>query len=330
VRAWLRHGRHVIAENPVTGGAFALFVLLAAVAVLGPWVAPHDPLASNAARTLEPPSARHWFGTDQLGRDILSRVIVATRLDLVLALTAVALSFAIGSTLGACAGFFGGWTDRAVTRVADTIMAFPLFVLAMGIVAALGNTLANIVYATAIIGIRTPRASSPPRRARAPSSRISRPSRARSPTCDSRCRRAATARDASAPPRVRRAAAAPRPRGAGTPRGLPEAALSPPIDGAALLDVRSLTKRFPVRGGGSLVAVDDVSFAIQPGESVRLVGESGCGKSTLVRLITRLLEPSDGRIVFQGPTSAGSPPPPSPARPSAASSRWCSRTRWTA
>ena len=64
--------------------------------------------------------------------------------------------------------------------------------------------------------------------------------------------------------------------------------------------MRSLTKRFPVRGGGSLVAVDDVTFQIQPGESVGLVGESGCGKSTLVRLITRLLEPSDGRIVFQG------------------------------
>ena len=73
-----------------------------------------------------------------------------------------------------------------------------------------------------------------------------------------------------------------------------------PIDGAALLDVRSLTKRFPVRGDGWLHAVEDVSFAIEPGESVGLVGESGCGKSTLVRLITRLLEPTDGRIVFQG------------------------------
>jgi peptide/nickel transport system permease protein len=149
----LRHGRHVVAENPVTGAAFALFVLLAAVAVAGPWIAPHDPLASDTACTLAPPSSRHWFGTDQLGRDILSRVIVATRLDLVLALTAVALSFAVGSALGACAGFLGGWTDRVVTRVADTIMAFPLFVLAMGIVAALGNTLANIVYATALINL---------------------------------------------------------------------------------------------------------------------------------------------------------------------------------
>jgi len=153
VRAWLRHARHVIGENPVTGLAFGLFLLLALLALVGPGLVPYDPLATDAARTLQPPSARHWFGTDQLGRDLLSRVVVATRLDLAIAVAAVTLSFVVGGALGACAGFFGGWTDRLVTRVTDTIMAFPLFVLAMGIVAALGNTLANIVYATAIINL---------------------------------------------------------------------------------------------------------------------------------------------------------------------------------
>jgi peptide/nickel transport system permease protein len=153
VRALARHARYVFGENPVTAGALGLLVLLALLAVIGPAIAPHDPLASNTARTLAPPSRAHWFGTDQLGRDILSRVIVATRLDLLISVTAVALSFAIGSTAGAAAGFFGGWTDRIVTRVTDTIMAFPLFVLAMGIVAALGNTLANIVLATAVINV---------------------------------------------------------------------------------------------------------------------------------------------------------------------------------
>ena len=153
MRAFLRHGRYVVGENPVTALAFALFVGLLLLAVVGPWLAPHDPLASDTTRALASPSARHWFGTDQLGRDILSRVMVATRLDLAISLSAVALSFAVGSLLGSCAGYFGGWTDRIVTRVTDTIMAFPLFVLAMGIVAALGNTLANIVYATAIINL---------------------------------------------------------------------------------------------------------------------------------------------------------------------------------
>ena len=153
MRAFARHARYVFGENLVTAGALALFLVLVLLAVIGPSIAPHDPLASDAGKTLQPPSRAHWFGTDQLGRDILSRVLVATRLDLVISLTAVALSFALGGSAGAAAGFFGGWTDRVVTRVTDTIMAFPLFVLAMGIVAALGNTLGNIVLATAVINI---------------------------------------------------------------------------------------------------------------------------------------------------------------------------------
>ena len=145
------HAWHVIAQNPVTGFAFALFFLLCFVAVFGGVLAPYDPLASNSAAALQAPSQRHLFGTDQLGRDILSRVLVATRLDLGIAIASVALVFLAGGLAGIAAGFFGGWTDRIIGRIADTIMAFPLFVLAMGIVAALGNTVTNIVIATAII-----------------------------------------------------------------------------------------------------------------------------------------------------------------------------------
>jgi len=92
---------------------------------------PYDPLASDTAATLQAPSLRHWFGTDLLGRDIFSRVVVATRLDFIIALASVALVFVMGGFAGIAAGFFGGWTDRIVSRLADTIMAFPLFVLAM-------------------------------------------------------------------------------------------------------------------------------------------------------------------------------------------------------
>jgi peptide/nickel transport system permease protein len=145
------HARYVIGENPVTGFAFALFLLIAMCAIFGPWIAPFDPLASDTTAKLARPSLSHWFGTDSLGRDILSRVIVATRLDLGIAVASVALVFLLGGISGVAAGFFGGWIDRVVGRVADTIMAFPLFVLAMGIVAALGNTVTNIVLATAII-----------------------------------------------------------------------------------------------------------------------------------------------------------------------------------
>ena len=149
--ATVRHARYIISDNPVTGLAFALFVLIVFLAIFGPWIVPYDPLASSTAVALKPPSAAHWFGTDQLGRDVFSRVIVATRLDFVIAVTSVALVFVLGGLSGVAAGFFGGWTDRVVGRIADTIMAFPLFVLAMGIVAALGNTVENIVLATAVV-----------------------------------------------------------------------------------------------------------------------------------------------------------------------------------
>ncbi len=151
--ATLKHLRHVLTENPITLLAVALFATFVLLALFGPGLAPYDPLASNTGLALRPPSLAHWFGTDALGRDILSRTLVATRLDMGLAVSAVLLSFVLGIALGLAAGFLGGGWDMAVTRLSDTIMAFPLFVLAMGIVAALGNTVGNIVLATAIINL---------------------------------------------------------------------------------------------------------------------------------------------------------------------------------
>src|ERR1700744_4187708 len=145
------HARYVLGENKVTAFAFALLLVILLAALLGPYVVPYDPLASDTAVALKPPSRLHWFGTDQLGRDIFSRVVVATRLDTFIAVASVVLVFLMGGLAGIAAGYFGGWTDRIVGRISDTIMAFPLFVLAMGIVAALGNTVTNIVIATAII-----------------------------------------------------------------------------------------------------------------------------------------------------------------------------------
>src|SRR3982074_3372586 len=151
IAAIFEHTRYVLGENRVTAFAFGLLVVIVFAALFGPYVVPYDPLASNTAVALKPPSSAHWFGTDQLGRDILSRVIVATRLDTFIAVASVVLVFLMGGLAGIAAGFFGGWTDRIVGRISDTIMAFPLFVLAMGIVAALGNTVTNIVIATAVV-----------------------------------------------------------------------------------------------------------------------------------------------------------------------------------
>jgi peptide/nickel transport system permease protein len=107
--------------------------------------------ASGSPKALQPPSWAHLAGTDQLGRDILSRIMWAARLDLMIAVSAVSLSFAVGAVIGGFCGYVGGRLDRWVGRFVDVLMAFPLFVLAMGIVAALGNTVQNIIIATAIV-----------------------------------------------------------------------------------------------------------------------------------------------------------------------------------
>ena len=144
---------HAFGENRLTLVAVVILALLVLCALFGPLLAPYPPLMTDGTARLVPPSSAHLFGTDALGRDILSRVVVAARLDLGMAVAAALLSFAIGLTLGAIAGYFGGWPDRIISRVMDTIMAFPLFVLAMGIVAALGNSVLNVIIATVIINL---------------------------------------------------------------------------------------------------------------------------------------------------------------------------------
>ena len=153
MKAFLQQTRYVISENGITLVAFLLFMVFVVLGIFGTYVIPYNPLASNSTIALQPPSAAHWFGTDDLGRDVFSRAIAATRLDLGIAVSAVGMSFLAGSMVGTCAGYFGGWVDRIAGRAIDTIMAFPLFVLAMGIVAALGNSVENIIYATAIVNV---------------------------------------------------------------------------------------------------------------------------------------------------------------------------------
>ena len=151
--ATFRHTVWVLRGNPVTAVAAAAAIFLCLIAIFGPWIAPYDPVVSDVANALKPPSAAHWAGTDQLGRDVLSRLIVATRLDLSIAASAVVLSFGIGAVVGAICGYMGGKIDRYIGRFVDILMAFPLFVLAMAMVAALGNRVENIVIATAIINL---------------------------------------------------------------------------------------------------------------------------------------------------------------------------------
>ena len=145
--------RFMMRQNFAGAVAAVLIVVLMIVALIGPYVVPYDPLATNLRQVLRPPSADYWFGTDHLGRDIFSRVVVAARLDFAIAIMAVSLSAVVGVSIGALSGYVGGWLDRILGRFVDVMMAFPLFVAAMALVAVLGNSVQSIVLATAIINV---------------------------------------------------------------------------------------------------------------------------------------------------------------------------------
>lgn len=124
------------------------------IAAAAPLLAPHDPLAQELPR-LTGPGPGHWFGTDQLGRDILSRVLYGARVSITLTLLLVALSVLIGGFLGAVAGYFGRWADEAIMRLADLVFAFPTIILAMVVAAALGASLTNAVLAVLVVAWAT-------------------------------------------------------------------------------------------------------------------------------------------------------------------------------
>jgi peptide/nickel transport system permease protein len=131
--------------------ALALVALQVALALLAPWIAPHDPLAQVVVRRLKPPDAISWLGTDQLGRDNLSRILHGYRASLAISGGAVALSLAFGGAIGMVAALRRGWTDRIAMRLMDVVFAFPLMLLAIGIVAVLGPRPWTTALAIAVV-----------------------------------------------------------------------------------------------------------------------------------------------------------------------------------
>jgi peptide/nickel transport system permease protein len=121
-------------------------------AVIGPWLVPYDPSAQELALRLEGPSRLHWLGLDELGRDILARVISGARISLVVGLVVVSVSASIGAVIGSLAGYYGGIVDEAISRVIDILLAFPGLLLAIALVAVLGPSLTNVVLALSLIG----------------------------------------------------------------------------------------------------------------------------------------------------------------------------------
>lgn len=138
-------------RRPSVVGALAILAMAGALAAAPSWFAPADPLAIDAGRMLAPPGRAHWLGADEVGRDILSRVIHGARPSVLSSLGAVLAAAAFGSALGLLAAMGPRLVDSVVMRGADMLLAFPLFILAMGIVAALGRGLGNAVLAAVIV-----------------------------------------------------------------------------------------------------------------------------------------------------------------------------------
>jgi peptide/nickel transport system permease protein len=151
--ALLSHARTMLARNAVSLAAAGIVTFLICLALVGPMLTSYDPYATDLANVLDPPGKLHWFGTDQLGRDVLSRVVASARVDLFIAVCAVTASFSVGVAIGGLAGYLGGSFDLWTSRIAEMVQVFPLFVLAMALVAALGNDLRNVVLATAIVNL---------------------------------------------------------------------------------------------------------------------------------------------------------------------------------
>ncbi len=145
LRRLLRH------RAAVLGGAIVLLLVL--MALLADVIAPYDPLRGRLADMLQPPSRAHWMGTDEQGRDILSRIIHGSRISLQVGLVAVGISLTTGTAIGAVSAYFGGWLDLLVMRVIDILLAFPSILLAIAITAILGPSLTNAMVAVGIVGM---------------------------------------------------------------------------------------------------------------------------------------------------------------------------------
>lgn len=140
-------------ENKAAIAGLCIISFLVLLAVFGPLISPYNPNLSNMNLSFRWPSVRHWFGTDQLGRDILSRIIAGSRISLTVGVTAVAISLTIGVVLGSVAGYSGGWADTLIMRLMDIMLSIPSILLAIAFMAALGKGIDKAVVAIGLVSI---------------------------------------------------------------------------------------------------------------------------------------------------------------------------------
>jgi peptide/nickel transport system permease protein len=142
-------------SNPGSMIGLVLLIVIATLAILAPWVTRYDPIEIVASERLKPPSAEYWFGTDAFGRDIYTRIIYGGRISLRVGIISVGIAALLGVTGGMLAGYFGGWTDSIIMRIADITLAFPGILLALVVIAILGPSLYNAMIAVGIAAAPT-------------------------------------------------------------------------------------------------------------------------------------------------------------------------------
>ena len=145
--------RRTAARAPIGTGALIVILILALMAVAAPVFAPYDPQEQDYNQLLQSPSAEHPFGTDRIGRDLLSRIIYGTRVSFMVGVVAVGVALAIGAPLGLVAGYFRGATDEVIMRILDAFIAFPGIIFALAIVSVLGSSLTNVMLAIGISSV---------------------------------------------------------------------------------------------------------------------------------------------------------------------------------
>lgn len=148
---WLDKVRTLVRQNKLAAFSAVLIMLIILAAVFAPIAAPYDYLRQSLVDRLQHPSAEHWLGTDELGRDVLSRIIFGARISLTIGLVPTLISMAIGTVLGMCAGFYGGKVDFIIMRLADVMLAFPSLLLAMVVMYTMGGGLINIFIALSLV-----------------------------------------------------------------------------------------------------------------------------------------------------------------------------------
>ncbi len=149
-RAWLAWRR--LRNNPTAMAGLGIIALIVLVAAFAPWIATHSPFEQNLNNRLAPPSAAHWLGTDEFGRDVYSRLVYGSRVALRIIALVTVITGPIGLLIGAIAGYAGGWVDAALMRITDIFLAFPRLILALALTSALGPNIDNAILAIGITG----------------------------------------------------------------------------------------------------------------------------------------------------------------------------------